>query len=235
MPSVFKLVFALVFTTIISALIVICALFDHTGTSFHRLTKVFAHTLLRVCGVKITVAGVDKIPFDRSYVYVSNHASYFDIPAVIAAIPDRLHIVYKKELERIPIFGWGLKYGRTYIGIDRGRGLDAAQSLEDAATRIRNGASVLMFAEGTRSQNGMLQPFKRGPFNLAMKAGAPVVPVAIHGSYGVLPRNSWRIRTGTISLTLGEPITPMQANGRESEIALRDEAHSVIQRNLQQV
>jgi 1-acyl-sn-glycerol-3-phosphate acyltransferase len=108
------------------------------------------------------------------------------------------------------------------------------QSLDRAAERIRAGSSVLLFAEGTRSPDGNLQQFKRGPFNLAAKAGVPVVPVAINGSYRVLPRHSYRIRSGTITIVLGDPILPLKANGRNAELELRDRAYAVIERNLQQ-
>ena len=222
------------FSAIISCVILVCAPFDRTSNTFHALTRFYSHIILIVCGVKLVVSGLNRVRFGRSYIYVSNHASYFDIPAVLAGIPAGLHIIYKRELERIPILGWGLKYGKTYIGIDRGGGQDALGSLEKAVSKIKNGASVIMFAEGTRSHDGSLQPFKRGPFKLAVKAGVPIVPVTICGSYDILPRHSLRIRSGTISIVLGEPIEPLQTNGNETELELRDQVYTVISQNLRQ-
>jgi 1-acyl-sn-glycerol-3-phosphate acyltransferase len=232
--SLVKIVFAILYSGLMAALEILVIPFHRTGKLFHALARVHARGILIGCGVKVKVEGLEKVDFTKSAIYVANHASYFDIPAVVAGIPAEIRIVYKKELERIPIFGWGLKYGKTYIGIDRGRGQDAVQSLEQAAIRIRNGASVIMFAEGTRTSDGNLQPFKRGPFFLAVKAGVPVVPVTIRGSYQVLPRHSLRIRPGTITLTLSEPIEVPQSNGKDSEFILRDKVHEVIEKNLRQ-
>jgi 1-acyl-sn-glycerol-3-phosphate acyltransferase len=175
------------------------------------------------------VEGLDRVDMSHSHIYVSNHASQFDIPAVIAGIPDQIRIVYKKELEKVPFFGWGLKYPKAYIGVDRGGGQEALQSLDAAAETIRNGASVLLFAEGTRSPDGRLQPFKRGAFNLAVKAGVPVVPLTINGSFSILSKNSLRLRPGTITLVLDEPIAPPARNGKETEMELRDRVHAAIE------
>ncbi|MBI5021248.1 MAG: 1-acyl-sn-glycerol-3-phosphate acyltransferase [Ignavibacteriales bacterium] len=232
--SLLKILFAILNTAFVATLELIITPFHRTGKLFHALARFWAYGTLKVCGVKVIVEGKENVDFSRSYIYVSNHASQFDIPAVVAGIPDQIRIVYKKELEKIPIFGWGLKYGKTYIGIDRGRGQDAVQSLEDAANKIRNGASVLLFGEGTRSADGKLQQFKRGPFNLAMRAGVPIVPVAINGSYKILPKHSFRIRPGTITLVLSSPINPVENEGKEAELKLRDEVRAAIERNLKE-
>jgi 1-acyl-sn-glycerol-3-phosphate acyltransferase len=232
--SFLRILFAILNTAFVASLELIITPFHRTGKLFHNLARFWAFGILKVCGVKVIVEGKENVDFSRSYIYVSNHASQFDIPAVVAAIPDQIRIVYKKELEKIPIFGWGLKYGKTYIGIDRGRGQDAIQSLEKAASRIRNGASVLLFGEGTRTTDGKLQQFKRGPFNLAMRAGVPIVPVAINGSYKILPKHSFRIRPGTITLVLSSPIKPPENEGKEAELNLRDEVRAAIERNLKE-
>ena len=119
--SFFRIVFAVAFTVFMGFLELLAVPFHRTGKLFHTLAAFHARTVLAVCGVKITVRGLDLVDFSRSYIYVSNHASLFDIPAVIAGIPDQIRIVYKKELEKIPFFGWGLKYGKTYIAIEIGR------------------------------------------------------------------------------------------------------------------
>lgn len=230
--SLLKITFAILFTAFVATLELLQIPFHRTGKLFHALAKWWARVILKVCGVRVTIEGAEKIDFSRSYIYVSNHASQFDVPLVVAGIPDQIRLVYKKELEKIPIFGWGLKYGKTYIGINRGKGQDAIQSLEDAVGKIRNGASVLLFGEGTRSPDGKLQQFKRGPFNLAMRAGVPIVPVAIKGSFEVLPKHSMRIRPGVITLRLSSPIVPPPGGGKEAELALRDQVRSVIERNL---
>jgi 1-acyl-sn-glycerol-3-phosphate acyltransferase len=229
--SALKITFALLFSAFVAALELLTIPFNRTGTLFHALARFHARGILAGCGVTLAVEGLEKVPLTRGYVYVANHASHFDIPAVIAGIPDEIRIVYKKELEKIPIFGWGLKYGKTYIGIDRGRGHKALESLDAAAAKIRDGASVILFGEGTRTPDGKLQPFKRGPFSLAVRANVPVVPVTINGSYDVLPRGSWRIRPGAITLVLSSPIAP-HSDGKEAELALRDMTSAAIATNL---
>jgi 1-acyl-sn-glycerol-3-phosphate acyltransferase len=199
---------------------------DHT---FHALARGWARTSLRICGVKVHVQGLEKVAMNRSYVYVSNHASMFDIPAIIAAIPDQIRIVFKKELHWIPIFGWGLKYG-SYISIDRSRGPAAMKSLEDAVKKIRTGASVLLFAEGTRTLDGQLQPFKRGAFNIAVKAGVPVVPLTVNGSFKLLPKRSIVVHPGKVGLVLESPIE-ITGSGKGAELNLMDKVSSAIHKH----
>jgi 1-acyl-sn-glycerol-3-phosphate acyltransferase len=215
---------------VFAALVLITLPLNRGGILFHALARGWARVLLFICGVGVHVTGLQKLDRSRNYVYVSNHASLFDIPAVIAGVPDQIRIVYKKELERIPIFGWGLKWG-SYLGIDRGKSADAVKSLEEAAQRIRSGASVLLFAEGTRTTDGKLQPFKRGAFNLAVKAGVPVVPLTVNGSYHILPKRSLSIRAGRVSLVLDSPIVPGNGRGKEAEVHLMRHVHDVIARN----
>ena len=227
--SVLRIVCAIFLSAFVASLELLFIPFHRTGHLFHSLARFHARSILAVCGVHVVVDGLALVDFSRSYIYVANHASMFDIPAVIAAIPDQIRIVYKKELEKIPIFGWGLKYGKTYISIDRGKGPDAIRSLDEAAEKIRRGASVLLFAEGTRTSDGKLQPFKRGAFNLAVKAGVPVVPLTINGSYKILKKGSLRITPGTITLVLARPIEPPASNGKNTEFQLRDQVHDIIQ------
>jgi 1-acyl-sn-glycerol-3-phosphate acyltransferase len=197
------------------------------GRLFHALARFWARAVLFTCGVRVKVHGLEHLDRSRNYVYVSNHASMFDIPAILAGIPDQIRVVYKKELEVIPFFGWGLKWG-SYIGIDRGRGTRAMKSLEEAVQKIRDGASVLLYAEGTRTTDGKLQPFKRGAFNLAVKAGVPVVPLAVNGSYRLLPKHSIRVQAGTVELTLARPIAIEAGSGKEAELRLMEQVHDAI-------
>ena len=222
-----RFVVAVVISLTFAALEILTLPFHRGGFLFHALARGWAHSVLFICGVKVQTVGRENVDFTRSYVYVSNHASMFDIPAIVAGIPDQIRIVYKKELEVIPLFGWGLKWG-SYIGIDRGKGSDAVRSLEEAVGKIRNGASVLLYAEGTRTLDGKLQPFKRGAFNLAVKAGVPVVPLTVNGSFNILRKHSFVIRPGKITLVLGRPITINGTSGKEAEMKLMDDVHRAI-------
>jgi 1-acyl-sn-glycerol-3-phosphate acyltransferase len=230
--SIIRITFILFFSAFMATCELLITPFHRTGKLFHTLARFYGKGVLRASGVTLNVVGLERVDFSRSYIYVSNHASLFDIPSVLVGIPDQIRIIYKKELEKIPIFGWGLKYGKTYIGIDRGKGPNAIQSLEEAVNKIRNGASVILFGEGTRSSDGNLQPFKRGPFNLALRAGVPVVPVTIKGSFDILSKKSFRIRPGVITLILDAPLSPPEKTGKDTELALSDAVRSIIQKNL---
>lgn len=209
---------------------IVIAPFDAKHKGFHWITRTYSKIVLKLFGVTVEVKGTEHLQSEGPYVYVANHASYFDIPAVIYGVPDRIHLVYKKELERLPFFGWGLKLGKTYIAVDRGRGTEAVKSLEQAVQKIRSGASVLLFAEGTRTRDGKLQPFKRGAFNLAVRAGVPVVPLTINGSYIILPRESYRANPGTITLIIDKPIE-LRQDGKEEEMKLMERVHTVLEKH----
>jgi 1-acyl-sn-glycerol-3-phosphate acyltransferase len=229
--SILKIFLAILISVTWSVLVLVTIPFNKGGRAYHALTKIFARILLGVCGIKIRTTGTEHITQGQSYIYVSNHASAFDIPAVMAGIPNQIRIVYKKELEKVPFFGWALKFGKTYIPIDRAKGTNAARSLEEAAMKFKSGASVLLYGEGTRTKDGKLQPFKRGAFNLAVKAGIPVIPLTINGSYKILPKKKFRIVPGEISLTIEKPIPVKENGGKEEELRLMDEVHNVISNN----
>ncbi|MBI4535945.1 MAG: 1-acyl-sn-glycerol-3-phosphate acyltransferase [Ignavibacteriae bacterium] len=225
--GVLRFVAAVVISLVSATIIIISIPFDPRGLFFHAVSRVWAHVTLFVCGVRLRVRGLEHIDRTTSYVYVSNHASMFDIPAIIAGIPDQIRVVYKKELEKIPLFGWGLKWG-AYIGIDRGRTNESIRSLEEAIAKIQHGASVLLYAEGTRTQDGNLQPFKRGAFHIAVRAGVPVVPLTVNGSYGILPKHSFSINPGTVELILERPIYLGGKSGKETELQLMQQVHAAI-------
>ena len=217
-----------VLVTFVIAFVALVALVsDRTGKKYHGVARIWSRVSLRVCGVQVRVRGTEHLERGRSYIYVSNHASMFDIPVVAAGIPDDIRIVYKRELEKIPVLGWGLRWS-NYIGIDRGRSTEARRSLDQAVAKIRNGASVLLFGEGTRTSDGKLQPFKRGAFHLALRSGVPVVPLTINGSYSIVPKHSLRIRPGTVELVLSPPITLSALEGRTAELDLMAKVRSAI-------
>ena len=200
---------------------------DRTGRTFHTMSRTWSHFILWLFRIKVETKGADLIDPSQHYVYISNHASAFDIPAVVVGIPDDIRFVLKKELTRIPIWGWALRYGH-YIVIDRSRARDALKSLEEAAERMRNGASVILFAEGTRTRDGKLQPFKRGAFTLAVKAGIPIIPVTINNTFKILPKGSLRVNPARIELVFGKPIMTSSVDGREGEQRLIEQVRQTI-------
>ena len=227
--SMVRLFLSVVVTAIIAVFAFVSLPFNRKGKLYHRVGRFWSRQLLRICGVRVELHGAEHCSHGASVIYAANHASMFDIPVVIAAVPDDIRLVYKKELEKIPIFGWGLKFG-SYIGIDRGRGTEARKSLEEAVEKIQHGASVLLFVEGTRTADGKLQPFKRGAFNLAARAGVPVIPLTINGTYAMVPKHSLRLRPGTAHLYFDPPIQVEDAGSeRETETRLMERVRDAIE------
>lgn len=170
----------------------------------HRWGIIWGRGALFLAGIKVAVRGSENIPRDRSAVYIVNHQSNFDIPILYAGLPLQFRWMAKKELFNIPLFGLAMRRC-GYIPIDRSDRRKAMHSMNEAAQQIRDGASVIIFPEGTRTPDGHLQEFKKGGFLIAIKAQTPVVPVAIKGSFKVMSKNSVRINRGSIEMEIFPP------------------------------
>lgn len=183
----------------------ICSLWDRGGRTQHSLARTWARMLLRICFVRATVRGAEKLNPDTSYVVVANHASYMDIPALYGALPIELRFFAKKGLFSIPLLGWHL-HRAGHLPVIRGDARASLKSMSEGAKLIRErGISVLLFPEGGRSETG-LRPFKEGAAYMAIKAGVPVVPVGLVNIRGVLPMHSLLLRPARIEVNIGEPI-----------------------------
>ena len=178
--------------------------FGWTGVLYH-----LGHGGVRLgcalCGIRFRVAGAEHLPRGRSAVYFSNHQSNVDPPVLFAALHPRMHILYKQEMDRIPILTRAFRMG-GFIPIDRRNKEAAMRSIEAGARSIRDGSSFLIFPEGTRSKTEDLLPFKKGGFIMAILAQAPVVPVAVQGGRSAMRKGSWIIRPVTMSIRVGPPI-----------------------------
>jgi len=203
--AVLKLALVVFYTALLGSAAIVACLLVPGGALFVPLARVWAWLILRTCRVRLTVARNPALVPSRPCVYVANHQSLFDIPALTLAMPTGFRVVTKRELLFIPIFGWAL-WLAGFIFIDRSNRERAIRSLGRAAHKIRRGTSIVVFAEGTRRTDGHHMPFKRGGFILALEAGAPIVPVSIQGGAVVLPKGSLRIRPGTIHVTMDAPI-----------------------------
>jgi 1-acyl-sn-glycerol-3-phosphate acyltransferase len=170
-----------------------------------QFPRAWGRLLCRIAAVRVRVEGKENLDPTQTYIFVGNHTSQTDIWSFQGYIPHDFRWIAKKELFSIPVFGAAMR-AVDFISIDRSRGRQAVQSLNDAAVRIAGGSSVLIFPEGTRSPNGRLQPFKTGAIVLAIKAGVPVVPVGFNGAHQVLPKGSLLARGGDIVLRIGRPI-----------------------------
>lgn len=212
----------IVVTLYYSVVSIVTSLFDRSGGLYHTLMRRWSRALLWLFGIRATLKGAERLAPNTAYVYLANHASYLDIIALGATIPDDLRFIFKRELTRIPFFGWTLALG-PYILIDRADARNAMASIERAARQIGEGASVVIFPEGTRTHDGRLGAFKRGGFMLATKSGVPMVPVAIDGTYRLLSRHDRRVRPGNVAITIGEPIPGNPNAGRAEEAAVQNE------------
>jgi 1-acyl-sn-glycerol-3-phosphate acyltransferase len=160
---------------------------------------------LALSGIRYRVDGRDHVPLDRAAVFCSNHQSNVDPPLLFSAIHPRMHILYKHEIDRIPILARAFRMG-GFIPIDRRNKESAMRSIEAGAASLRRGNSFLIFPEGTRSRTEDLLPFKKGGFVMAIKAGAPIVPIAISGGRAAMRKGSAIVRPVTVTVRVGQPI-----------------------------
>ncbi len=188
-----------------------------------------AWTGIRIAGVKVDVEGLDRIDPQRTYVFLSNHASNLDPPILLPLIPRRTSVLVKKELFRIPIFGRAMRLA-SLVPVDRSNRDKAIESLRQACDVLRAGINMMVFVEGTRSRDGRLLPFKKGPFYLAMETGVPIVPVTIAGTHELQPKGMPLSRTGTVKVVFHAPVDPTHYEDREALMAVvRDTIASRLQ------
>ena len=165
--------------------------------------------------IRIDVTGRDGVPEGRACIFMSNHVSNLDPPALFPRIPGRTSAFLKRSLMKIPVLGYGMKLA-DFVPVDReGKVESAIESVDIARGVLRKGIHITTFVEGTRSRDGRLLPFKKGPFYLAMEAGVPVVPVSIHGTERMMPKGGARVRSGTAHITFHEPLDPASFSTRE--------------------
>lgn len=186
---------------------------DRSGAWYHRIALLWSRGVLAIAGVRLVVEGAARIPTDRSVIFMGNHQGNFDIPALFQAVPIRFNWLAKEELFRIPVFGASMR-SAGYVPVNRGDGRESLKSIDHAASLVRNGVSIAVFPEGTRSADGKLLPFKRGGFMLAARAGVPIVPFTITGSREVNPPGGLlRLRPGVIRISFSQPVP---VNGRSA-------------------
>ena len=223
----FKLLLLIPVTLFFSTGALVVIPFDRRGNVFRWFPRTWCRIILRLFGLRVMTRGTEHLQAGQSYIYVSNHASAMDIPAVLVGIPDEVNIVFKSGLSWVPVWGWALRWG-PFIRIDRANARDAMKSLDRVAETIHDGSSVLLFAEGTRTRDGRLQPFKRGAFAIAVRAGRQIVPVTINHTFRILPKGSLRIRPTVIELVISRPIPAGPLAGRDAEQQLMNEVYAAI-------
>jgi len=217
----------------LAAVAIVGTWFDASGRLYAAFARFWSRTSLAMARVRVTVQGAEHLP-GGPVIFMSNHQSNFDILALLAWMPRQIHMIAKKELFEIPVFGASMRRG-GYIPLDRSDGRKALKSMDNAAGIIRGGKSVVMFPEGTRSPDRRLLPFKRGGFMLAVRAGVPVVPVTVNGSGRINPPNRIELYRGDITLTIHPPVSVPDGMPRsEAESYLMERVHAAISSNLEQ-
>lgn len=214
--------------------VIIAALFQvkyRPGGVYDRAGRRWGRAQLAANGVRVTVEGLDQLEPGRSYVFASNHTSFADIWVLFAHLPGSVRFVAKKELLSVPLFGQAIR-ASGQIPIDRRNLRDAFAAYDDAAALMARGLSAIVFVEGTRSRDGKLHEFKKGPFVLAIRSGSPVVPVFIDGTFEALPPGGWYVRPRPVTLRIGAPIPveglafedrdQLMTETRRQMLALRD-------------
>ncbi len=210
-------------TAVLGIVSILSSYFSKTGNLPHLVDRFWANTILFVSGIRVTINGLDNLIADRSVIYMVNHQSNFDIPVLLGRLPVQFRWLAKAELFRIPILGQGMR-ASGYISIDRSNRRSAMRSLQKAAETIRNGTSVLIFPEGTRSPDGILQPFKKGGFVLTVDAGVPVIPMIIRGTWSIMPKDRWMIRPQPVTLHI-LPAVDTSVYSRKTKDDLMAEVH----------
>lgn len=196
--------------------------------AFWLLAPGWVRQMAAAFGIKRHLMGWEDLPEDlrlarQPAVFIANHASFFDPPLLISTLPSQPVFMAKRELAYIPFLGWVI-WLAGFIFVDRGKGSRSISSLKAAARQVRHGQSIAAFPEGTRTRTGSLLPFKRGVFALAKEAGVPVIPMAIHGGFEILPTKQWRVKSSNYTIRIGQPLLPCHFENAHTLMAAAEKA-----------
>jgi len=228
--TIWAVLVAFVVTIPLASLVLLIAAVRSTSPLIDPVIRFWSRLLLRAAGVDLRTERMETIDRKQRYILVANHYSYFDIPVIIASVPQPIRFMAKISLFKIPIFGWAL--GRAgFIPIDRKNRRTAVKSFDLAAERIRKGNTIVVFPEEGRSRNREMRPFQRGGFLLALKSELPILPLAIDGTYDVLRVGARRITPAAVTIKVGDPIATAGRSVREKE-KLAEQSRGQIERML---
>jgi 1-acyl-sn-glycerol-3-phosphate acyltransferase len=218
--------FSLSFTIAMSEAAVASMLWDPSGNLIRKLGKFWGARMCHTCGIELNVEGGERIDWNQPLVVMANHQSLFDIPVLYAALPRPFGMLAKQELFRFPVFRSAMA-GLGCVPIDRGNRRQSFASLRAAAERVRAGSSIVVFPEGTRSEDGRIRPLKKGPFHLVEMAGVPIVPVGIRGTRDALAKDGLLVHAARVRVRIGEALAASR-KGQTARDALRENVRDAL-------
>lgn len=203
-----------VFSAITTILLVLFTMRKNMSSFVGR--EIWSPGILFICGIKLVIKGKENIIPGKNYIFISNHESHLDIPAIFSAIPVDLFFIAKKELKKVPFMGWAMQVGGM-IFIDRKNKEKAQKDMLLAGELIKNGKNVISFPEGTRTRTGDLGLFRRGSFLLSLKNGIEIVPITLIGTRQLLPSGTLNLKSGKIYISINKAVSPEHYTQEEGD------------------
>jgi 1-acyl-sn-glycerol-3-phosphate acyltransferase len=203
-------------TTFFGCISLLCGLWDRSGRQQHAIARVWAQSLLYLSLSPVKVVGLERLNPAQPAVYASNHLSYYDTPVLFAKLPFQFRILAKQGLWKIPFIGWYLNRSGQ-VPVDSSSTRSAIASLNRGVSTLKNGMPLVLFPEGGRTETGDLQPFMSGCAFMAIKAQVPLVPVALVGTYELLPIHTYHLTPRPLMAIVGEPISTIGLTTKDAD------------------
>ena len=207
-------------------LAIVAGFFDNSGNLSHRVSSLWCRLLCKLNGVEVEIDGLENILYDKPQIFVSNHQGYFDIFALSGYLPVQIRWVAKSSLFKIPFMGWAMK-ASGYIPVERGDRKKAFEAFNKTLEKLKEGSSIIIFPEGTRSEDGTIGPFKKGSNLIASRAKCPMVPVTLIGSGNIIKKGSGTISPGPIRVIISPPVEA-SADKKENEAVLESIRETIV-------
>jgi len=215
------------YTFVLGVVALIVSFFDSTGRRQHAIARLWSRMIIATIFSPVTVIGAENLEGARAAIYAANHISAIDIPLLYAYLPFQFRIIAKEELFRTPCVGWYLKRSGQ-LPVDQTNARASMRSLNKAVESLKTGMPLVIFPEGGRAPDGHIMPFMNGPFYAALKAGVDIVPMAIVGTFELLPMDGFHIQPRPLSLVIGKPISTAEYSLREME-SLAQQTQKIIE------